>query len=102
MSVFVNDNIEFIYSPSYATQVSSPINLISGEFYFMEAVVKVGSNSFDHLGVGVRQPDGKKHRPILDPDLYYEIPGETYRFVSYPFKLHLFVCLCYVYFELFP
>lgn len=48
----------------------------------MEAVVKVGSNSFDHLGVGVRQPDGKKHRPILDPDLYYEIPGETYRFVS--------------------
>lgn len=55
--------------------MSSPVNLISGEFYFMQAIMKVGTNSYDHLSVGVRQPSGKKDQPILNPDLYYKIPG---------------------------
>ena len=41
----------------------------------MQAIMKAGSNSSDHLGVGVRQPNGKKYQPILNPDLYSEIPG---------------------------
>ncbi|CAH3188258.1 unnamed protein product, partial [Porites evermanni] len=57
-----------------AEQVSSPINLVSGEFYFMEAIMKADSNPSDHLGVGVRQPNGNKYQPILNPDLYSEIP----------------------------
>ena len=49
--------------------------MVSGEFYFMQAIMKAGSNSSDHLGVGVRQPNGNKYQPILNPDLYSEIPG---------------------------
>ncbi|KAJ7363454.1 Peptidase inhibitor 16 [Desmophyllum pertusum] len=57
-----------------ATQISSPVHLCSGEFYFMQAVMKAGKNPYDHLSVGVRQPSGQKHRPILNVDLFYEIP----------------------------
>lgn len=57
-----------------AAQISPPINLVSGEFYFMQAIMKAGSNPSDHLRVGVRQPNGKKYQPILNPDLYNEIP----------------------------
>ena len=41
----------------------------------MQAIMKAGSNPSDHLGVGVRQPNGNKYQPILNPDLYSEIPG---------------------------
>ena len=71
-----------------AAQISSPINLVSGEFYFMQAIIKAGSNPFDHLRVGVRQPNGKTYQPILNPDLYNEIPG-----VNLVFSCK-FVCLC--------
>lgn len=58
-------------------QKSSPINLIGGEFYFMQAIMKAGENTHDHLGVGVRQPDGQKFKPILNDCLYIEIPGKV-------------------------
>lgn len=58
----------------YPVQISSPINLFSGEFYFMQAIMKVGVNTHEHLGVGVRLPDGQKHRPIVIDYLYCEIP----------------------------
>ncbi|KAL9968685.1 hypothetical protein ACROYT_G020803 [Oculina patagonica] len=57
-----------------ATQISSPINLCSGEFYFMQAVMKAGSSSYDHVSAGVLQPSGDKYQPILNKDLFYEIP----------------------------
>jgi len=66
---------DILFPCSNSTQTSSAVNLISGEFYFMQAVMKAGSNSYDHLGVGVRQPSGRKYQPVLNPDLYYEIPG---------------------------
>ena len=66
-------------------QISSPINLFSGEFYFMQAIMKVGVNTHEHLGVGVRLPDGQKHRPIVIDYLYCEIPGNN-RNLSEPIK----------------
>ena len=71
----MNDPKDRVLFLRKAEQVSSPINLVSGEFYFMEAIMKAGSNPSDHLGVGVRQPNGNKYQPILNPDLYREIPG---------------------------
>ena len=72
---------------SHPKQISSPIDLNSGEFYFIQAIMKAGASSYDHLGVGVRQPDGKKSRPILDSDLYYEIPGERMMLLTYSARL---------------
>ena len=43
----------------------------------MQAVMKAGSGSYDHLGVGVRQPTGEKAQPILNGDLFFELPGLT-------------------------
>jgi len=43
----------------------------------MQAVMKAGSTSSDHLGVGVLQPSGKEYRPILNGDLFFELPGLT-------------------------
>lgn len=57
------------------TQSSSPVHLCSGEFYLMQAIMKAGSSSYDHLGVGVLQPTGDKYRPILNGDLFSELPG---------------------------
>lgn len=58
-------------------QKSSPINLIGGEFYFMQAIMKADENINDHLGVGVRQPDGQNYRPISNEYLFVEIPGKV-------------------------
>ena len=41
----------------------------------MQAVMKAGSASNDHLSVGVRRPSGEINRPILNGDLFCEIPG---------------------------
>lgn len=41
----------------------------------MQAIMKAGERTNDHLGVGVRQPDGKNWKPILNDYLYVEIPG---------------------------
>ena len=43
----------------------------------MQAVMKAGSDSHDHLGVGVLQPGGEKYQPILNRDLFFELPGLT-------------------------
>ena len=44
----------------------------------MQAIMKAGgSNSHDHLGVGVLQPRGEKYQPILNRDLFFELPGLT-------------------------
>ncbi|XP_020610810.1 uncharacterized protein LOC110049362 [Orbicella faveolata] len=56
------------------TQKSLPVHLCSGEFYFMQAIMKAGSSSHDHLGVGVLQPRGEKYQPILNGDLFFELP----------------------------
>lgn len=71
----MNDQQDRILFLRKAEQISSPINLVSGEFYFMQAIMKADSHSSDHLGVGVRQPNGNKYQPILNPDLCSEIPG---------------------------
>ena len=55
--------------------MSSPVSLCTREFYFMQAVMKAGSASNDHLSVGVRRPSGEINRPILNGDLFCEIPG---------------------------
>lgn len=41
----------------------------------MQAIMKAGSSSYDHLGVGVLQPTGDKYQPILNGDLFSELPG---------------------------
>lgn len=69
-------------------QISSPINLIGGEFYFMQAIMKAGQHTYDHLGVGVRQPDGQNCKPILNDYLYVEIPGKV---VSKALRAKLFI-----------
>ena len=69
-------------------QISSPINLIGGEFYFMQAIMKAGEHTYDHLGVGVRQPDGQNCKPILNDYLYVEIPGKV---ISKPLRDKLFI-----------
>ena len=43
----------------------------------MQAIMKAGSSSHDHLGVGVLQPRGAKYQPILNGDLFFELPGLT-------------------------
>ena len=41
----------------------------------MQAIMKAGKKKKDHLGVGVRQPDGQNCRPITNDYLFVEIPG---------------------------
>lgn len=48
----------------------------------MQAVMKAGSGSNDHLSVGVLQPSGQKYQPILNSDLFYEIPGKSKQLFS--------------------
>ena len=60
-----------------SSQKSLQVHLCSGEFYFMQAIMKAGSSSHDHLGVGVLQPRGEKYQPILNRDLFFELPGLT-------------------------
>lgn len=47
----------------YLSQQSSPINLIAGRNYYIEALHKEG-NGNDHLSVGWQLPDGTLERPI--------------------------------------
>ncbi|XP_067049279.1 uncharacterized protein [Acropora muricata] len=75
----------------YPVQKSSPINLIGGEFYFMQAIMKADENINDHLGVGVRQPDGQNYRPISNEYLFVEIPEKrsaSFRLVHSGAALH--------------
>lgn len=47
----------------YATQQSTPVNLVAGERYYIEALHKEGVGS-DHMAVGWQLPDGTLERPI--------------------------------------
>ena len=47
----------------YPTQQSSPINLVEGQRYYIEALHKEGSGS-DHIAVGWRLPNGTLEQPI--------------------------------------
>ena len=67
--------LRYLYFYRSPTQRSSPVHLCSGEFFFMQAIMKAGSSSYDHLGVGVLQPTGDKDQPILNGDLFSELPG---------------------------
>ncbi|MEX2231397.1 MAG: Ig-like domain-containing protein [Cyclobacteriaceae bacterium] len=47
----------------FTTQQSSPVNLIAGQQYYIEALHKEGVGS-DHMAVGWQLPDGTFERPI--------------------------------------
>jgi hypothetical protein len=47
----------------FSTQQSSPINLVAGQTYYIEALHKEGVGS-DHMAVGWQLPDGSLERPI--------------------------------------
>lgn len=47
----------------YTTQQSAPINLVAGQRYYVEALLKEGTGA-DHLAVGWQLPDGSLERPI--------------------------------------
>jgi hypothetical protein len=57
----------------YASQQSSPVQLIQGERYYIEALHKEGVGS-DHMAVGWMLPDGSLERPIPGSRLS---PSET-------------------------
>ena len=59
----------------------------------MQAIMKAGEHTYDHLGVGVRQPDGKNCKPILNDYLYVEIPGEV---ISKALRAKLFLSLIHI------
>jgi hypothetical protein len=62
----------------YPTQQSSPVNLVEGQRYYIEALHKEGSGS-DHIAVGWRLPDGTLEQPIpgnrVSPDLAAAMAG---------------------------
>jgi hypothetical protein len=47
----------------YTTQLSAPINLVAGQRYYIEALLKEGTGG-DHLAVGWQLPSGTLERPI--------------------------------------
>lgn len=47
----------------YTTQKSVPVNLVAGQRYYVEALLKEGTGA-DHLAVGWQLPDGSLERPI--------------------------------------
>ena len=47
----------------YASQLSSPIGLVAGQPYYIEALMKEGGGG-DNLAVGVTHPDTTEERPI--------------------------------------
>ena len=48
----------------YPSQTSSPISLVAGQAYYIEALMKEGTGG-DNLAVGVTHPDATVERPIL-------------------------------------
>lgn len=60
---FVNGYTYVRQWTKYATQQSSPVNLVAGYRYYIEALHKE-ANGADHLAVGWQLPDGTFERPI--------------------------------------
>ena len=57
----------------YPSQQSSPVQLVKGKAYYMEALMKEGGGG-DHITVGVKLPSGTLQRPISQEDIYITPP----------------------------
>ena len=57
----------------YPSQQSSPVQLVKGKAYYMEALMKEGGGG-DHITVGVKFPSGTLQRPISQEDIYITPP----------------------------
>lgn len=65
----------------YSSQESAPINLIAGQMYYIEALVKQGHGG-DNLSVGWELPDGTLDRPISNS--YLSLPSTIPPYVQNP------------------
>ena len=57
----------------FPSQQSSPVQLVKGKIYYMEALMKEGGGG-DHITVGVKLPSGTLQRPISQEDIYIRPP----------------------------
>lgn len=60
----------------FASQRSAPVNLVSGQRYYIEALHKEGIGT-DHIAVGWQLPDGTMERPIQGSRLSPANPGDN-------------------------
>ena len=71
----------------FPSQQSSPVQLVKGKVYYMEALMKEGGGG-DHITVAVKLPSGTLQRPISQEDIYIRPPQGIIQ-SKFPFYLQL-------------